>query len=183
MRAMRSFAPPRWVVLLFALATACTPATESQSSSATNPSSWSSNESDAEARSKATSATPDKPTRWEHADGLSTFRKAAPRARSQHLDGEYDAEVLANDKAVAYPALGPLRQLPVGSVLVEALYAPGRPEVATYFAMVRQPSATGSAWEYLVVSSSGMVEKRGSLTLCGRCHAEAPHDHVFGRPR
>ena len=27
------------------------------------------------------------------------------------------------------------------------------------------------------------LDQRGRLPLCERCHAEAPHDHVFGRPR
>jgi hypothetical protein len=183
MRLMRSFAPPSWVVAAAVFTMSCTPAVESQSSSATNPSSWSSNESDAAASSAPKATAPDKPTRWELADRLSTFRKAAPRARSQHLGGEHDAEVLANDVATAYPTLGPLRALPAGSALVEALYAPNQADVAAYFAMVKQASAAGSSWEYLVVSSSGMVEQRGALTLCARCHAEAPHDHVFGRPR
>lgn len=117
-------------------------------------------------------------------DRLSTFRKAAPRARSQHLAGDHDAEVLTNEAAAAYPTLGPLRQLPAGSVLVEALYAPNQADVATYFVMVKQPStAANSAWDYAVVSNAGMVERRGALTLCARCHAEAPHDQIFGRPR
>ncbi len=181
MRLMRACACP-YAAAAIALTTACTPAVESQSSSAANPSTWSTNESGAEARAIATNSK-DKPTRWEHADRLATFRKAAPRARSQHLGGEHDAEVLANEEAAAYPTLGPLRSLGVGSVLVEALYAPDKPEVAMYFAIVKQPLPAGSSWEYLIVSSAGQVEQRGALPLCARCHAEAPYDHVFGRPR
>lgn|GEM_PF-712457 len=181
MRAMWGFVPPWWTTMLLVVATACTPTAESQSS-ATNPSAWSSNDSDAEVRSPPKLPASDKPVRWEYADRLNTFRKAAPRTRSQHLGGEHEAEVLVNDAAATYPT-GPLRQLPVGSVIVEALYVPSRPEVAAYFAMVKQPSATGGAWEFRIVSSLGMVERQDALTLCARCHAEAPHDHVFGRPR
>lgn len=182
MRVMRGFAHPETILLTLVFATACTPTAESQSSSATNPSGWSSNESDAATRS-VPKASADKPTRWEYMDTLSTFRKAAPRARSQHLGGDHDAEVLANETAAAYPTLGPLRQLPAGSVLVEALYAPNQTEVAMYFVMVKQPSTTSSAWDYAVISTTGMVERRGASTLCARCHAEAPHDQIFGRPR
>lgn len=180
MRGMRGFALPG---LVFAVVTAaaCTPTVESQSSSATNPSAWSSNESDGPAKAMPTAA--DKPTRWEHMDALGTFRKAAARARSQHLQGEHDAEVLVNEAAAAYPTLGPLRQLPSGSVLVEALYAPNQQDVSMYFVMVKPQSASSSVWEYAVVTNAGMVERRGALTLCARCHAEAPHDSVFGRPR
>lgn len=182
MRDMRGFAHPGAVVFVVVSTAACTPTVESQSSSAANPSAWSSNESDG-----ASPPTPkvhsDKPTRWEHIDALGTFRKAAARARSQHLHGEHDAEVLVNEAAAAYPTLGPSRQLPSGSVLVEALYAPNQQDVAMYFVMVKPSSAAGSVWEYAVVTNAGMVERRGALTLCARCHAEAPYDHVFGRPR
>lgn len=179
---MRGLAHPGTVVLTLLSIAACTPTSESQSSSATNPSAWSSNESDAEAR-VAPKTTADKPARWEYMDTLKTFRKAAPRARSQHLAGDHDAEVFTNEAAAAYPGLGPLRQLPAGSVLVEALYGPNQAEVATYFVMVKQPSTANSAWDYAVVSNEGMVERRGALALCARCHAEAPHDQIFGRPR
>lgn len=102
--------------------------------------------------------------------------------RSQHLQGEHDAEVLVNEAATGYPELGPSRQPPVGAMFVEALYVPNRVDVATYFVMVKRASPTGSEWEYAVVSNTGMIERRGALTLCARCHAEAPHDHLFGRP-
>jgi hypothetical protein len=182
MRVMRGFVRAGTVALAVVSTAACTPTAESQSSSATNPSAWSSNESDAAPRAAAKTAA-DKPTRWEHMDSLSSFRKAGPRARSQHLGGEHDADVLANEVAAAYPTLGPLRRLPAGSVLVEALYAANQTDVATYFAMIKPSSAASSAWEYAVVSNTGMVERRGALTLCARCHAEAPHDQVFGRSR
>lgn len=182
MRVMRGLAHHLSVVLAMVCLAACTPAVESQSSSTTNPSAWSSNESEARAPT-TTSVVPEKPTRWEHMDELSSFRKAAPRARSQHLQGEHDAEVLTNEAAAAYPTLGPSRQLPAGSVIVEALYAPNQTDVAMYFAMVKQSSASGSAWNYAVISKTGLVEKRGALALCARCHAEAPQDQVFGRPR
>jgi hypothetical protein len=179
MRDMRGFAHPGLIVLLIVLGSACTPTVESQSSSAANPSGWSSNEADAQTSAKVA---PDKPKRWEHMDGLSSFRKAGARARSQHLQGEHEAEVLVNEAAGAYPALGPTRTLGPGSVLVEALYATNQPEVAMYFVMSKS-AGSNSEWEYAVVSSNGMVERRGALALCARCHAEAPYGQVFGRPR
>ena len=38
-------------------------------------------------------------------------------------------------------------------------------------------------WEFLVVSPDGLVEAPSPLPLCARCHAEAPHDHLFGGAR
>ncbi len=182
MRPMRGLAQRLAIVLVVVPFSACTPTVETQSSSASNPSAWSTNESDANAAAVATVA-PDKPTRWEHMETLGTFRKAAPRARSQHLQGDHDAEVLTNEAAAAYPALGPSRQLPPGSIVVEALYAPNQTEVAMYFVMVKPSSGPNSAWDYAVVSNTGMIERKSSFALCARCHSEAPQDQLFGRPR
>lgn len=85
-----------------------------------------------------------------------------------------------NEAAAAYPALGPERRLGAGAVLVEELHRPGSPDIEAYFAMARRPDGR---WEYLIVTPAGEVDQRGRLALCERCHAEAPHDHVFGRPR
>jgi len=180
MRDMRGFAHPGLIALTFVLGAACTPTVESQSSSAANPSGWSSNDPDAQAQ-VAPKATQDKPTRWEHMDALASFRKVGARAKSQHLQGDHEAEVLVNEAAAAYPALGPARPLGPGSVLVEALYATNQTEVAMYFVMTKS-SGSNSEWEYAVVSTTGMIERRGALALCARCHAEAPHGQVFGRP-
>ncbi len=181
MQVMRGPVAPSGLILLTIAIVACTPAVESQSSSATNPSAWSSNESESEKKA-APQTTPDKPTAWEHIEALKSFRKTGARFRSQHLQGAHDAEVLVNESAGAYPALGPSRQPPAGAMFVEALYVPNQTEVAMYFVMLKRASSTGSEWEYAVVSSAGMIEHRGALALCARCHAEAPYDHLFGRP-
>jgi hypothetical protein len=159
-----------------ALEAACTPSHESGSAAA-DPSAWSS--TSPPPSTPAPSATPTS-TRWEHADRLGTFRRVGPRARSEHLGGEREAEVLVNEAAAAYPALGPERRLGAGAVLVEELHRPGSPDIEAYFAMARRPDGR---WEYLIVTPAGEVDQRGRLALCERCHAEAPHDHVFGRPR
>lgn len=121
--------------------------------------------------------------RWEHADAASGFRPVA-RVRSQHLGtGAIEAEVLANDVAAAYPELGPARQLPPGSVLLERLHPAGSGEAMAWFAMVR-PLRDGSAgpWQFLVVRPDGELLARDPPG-CARCHAEAPYDGVFGPPR
>jgi len=172
----------RALALFATLTAACTPSADTSSSSAADPSAWS-NEGPAPRAATSAPTAPRAPHRWELADRLGSLRKATPRARSQHLAGEHDAEVLTNDEGAPYPAVGPQRPLGGGAVLVEALYAPGSSDVALYFAMAKQPPTQGGAWEYLVVRADGQVEQRGRLALCERCHAEAPEDHVFGRAR
>lgn len=88
--------------------------------------------------------------------------------------------------AGVYPALGPESRLAPGATLVERLFAPGAAAPLTYFVMVKRApgfDAAGGDWEYLVVSPGAEIEQRGTLPLCGRCHAEAPHDHLFGPGR
>ena len=41
----------------------------------------------------------------------------------------------------------------------------------------------GGDWEYLIVDPNGSIERRGKLPLCARCHAESPHNFIFGGPR
>ncbi len=159
-----------------ALEAACTP-TRENGSAAADPSAWSSAGPPPSAPAPSQAAPS---TRWEHAERLGTFRRVGPRTHSEHLGGEREAEVLVNEAAAAYPALGPERRLGAGAVLVEALYRPGSTELEAYFAMQRRPDG---AWEYLIVTPTGEIDQRGRLPLCERCHAEAPHDHVFGRPR
>jgi hypothetical protein len=168
------------VIAGFALAAACTPAHDNGSAAA-DPSVWTSGSSLPSAPEPPRGATS---KRWEFADRLGTFRRVGPRARSGHLGGDHEGEVLVNEDAAAYPALGPQRGLGAGAVLVEALYRPGSPTLEAYFVMARRgPGGGEGGWEYLIVAPTGEVDQRGRLPLCERCHAEAPHDHVFGRPR
>ena len=93
-----------------------------------------------------------------------------------------------NEQAAAYPALGPNRPLDPGAVLVEAHFAPGSADALprVLFAMVKRPPGfdpEGGDWEYLIVEPSGSIVRRGKIPLCARCHAEAPHNFIFGGPR
>lgn len=118
------------------------------------------------------------PSRWERADELSSLRKVGPRSPSSHLTGDLESEVLVNEAAGAYPVLGPNRRLPTGALLVQALGKPGSGETLTLFVMAKQPDG----WDFLILEPNGDVVKRGD-PLCRRCHAEAPHDFLFGAPR
>lgn len=120
---------------------------------------------------------------WEPAKSLSTLRKATQRARSQHVHGDLEGEVLTNAEASAYPSLGPARTVAAGAVLVEAHYKPGSSDLVILFVMEKKPPGfdpEGGDWEYLVVEPSGVIRHQAHATLCARCHAEAPNDHLFG---
>ena len=131
-------------------------------------------------------ATEPPPPPWDLAAQLRRVHPASPRTPSEHLTGQLDGEILADDGAAAYPALGPLRPIPTGATLLERLSPRGTPDVAAYFAMVKRIpgyDAGGGDWEYLVLDGTGHIEQRGRLSLCARCHADAPHDHLFGTGR
>jgi hypothetical protein len=123
--------------------------------------------------------------RWDLDAQLRALHPAVGRARSGHRTGEMEAEVLAGS-AGTYPKLGPGSVLPPGATLVERLYEAGAAVPVGYFVMVKRPPGfdpPGGDWEYLVVTPVGIVEQRGALPLCARCHAEAPHDRLFGAGR
>jgi len=139
----------------------------------------------------ATSAAPssDSPgrpeARWDLAEQLRNLRPATRRARSEHLGGEREGEVLASPGS-GYPLRGPASQAAPGATLVERLFEAGGAQPVTHFVMIKRAPGydpPGGDWEYLVVAPGGRVEERGRLGLCARCHAEAPHDRLFGDGR
>ncbi len=70
-----------------------------------------------------------------------------------------------------------------GATIVERLFGAEGADPTAYFVMVKRApgyDAAGGDWEYLVVLPDGSVEARGKLPLCARCHAEAPHNRLFG---
>ncbi len=131
-------------------------------------------------------ATEPPPPAWELDAQLRRLHPASSRTPSEHLTGQLDGEIFADDGAAAYPALGPLRRIEPGATLVQRLSPRGEPAPTAYFVMVKRPAGYdpgGGDWEYLVVDPVGRIEQRGRLPLCARCHADAPHDHLFGTGR
>lgn len=125
---------------------------------------------------------------WERWSEVSGYRVAVARTASQHLAADHEGETLANEVAAAYPGIGPARTLPPGSILVQRLFLPGGAAPEMVFAMVKRDTAAPASpaeelWEFLVLDPTGLVIERGALEACARCHAEAPHDAVFGRAR
>jgi len=82
----------------------------------------------------------------------------------------------------AYQQLGPGSAASAGAVALEAHYDLAG-NAQQLFAMEKHEPGYdpgGGDWEYIVMSPDGTVESRGPLALCSRCHAESPHDHLFG---
>jgi hypothetical protein len=177
------------VLATFAAASSCAPAAAPRKVPARGADSWvSGGPTPVTPGTSATApaAPPPKPReRWEPFAKLANLRTALTRAPSQHFAGAHDGEVLANEVAADYPALGPRRTLPAGAMLVETLRVRGRDDVVGHLVMTKRPPGSDAAagdWEYAIVTAAGEVEARGSLAACVRCHAEAPHDRLFGPP-
>jgi len=126
------------------------------------------------------------PEPWILAQQLATLHQATERAPSHHFAGDVDGEILVNDAAATYPALGPYHPLAATATLVERHSPRGNETITAYFAMVKRAPGydpSGGDWEYLVIAEDGQIEERGRLPLCKRCHVEAPYDFLFGGGR
>lgn len=124
--------------------------------------------------------------RWAYADRWASLQKAVERRRSQHLQEAVDAEVYVNEQAAAYRTLGPVQRLGPGALIVEALFEPGAEKPMLLFVMEKQKPGTFSAegdFSFLIVSPEGAIKEQGAMTLCVRCHAEAPYMFLFGPPK
>lgn len=122
---------------------------------------------------------------WEHASDLSTFKLVDDRILPSrgHNPPFWSGTVRVNDAlAGAYFDLGPSSQISAGAVAVES-HQGAQGGATPHFVMTkREPGfdPQGGDWEYLIVDTDGRVQSRGVLPLCARCHADAPHDHLFG---
>ncbi len=129
----------------------------------------------------STAGRPPQRERWDLADQVRTWHAATPRSRSEHLGGDLDAELLTS-AAGGYPLHAPTQVAPVGATLVERLFDAGGTEPVVSFVMTKRAPGYDPGhgdWEYVVVARDGTIEERGKIGLCERCHAEAPHDHLF----
>lgn len=81
----------------------------------------------------------------------------------------------------AYQRLAADTVIPQGSIAIEAHHDSAATQ-SLYAMEKRAPGFDpgGGDWDYIVLSPTGQVESRGPLPFCSRCHAEAPHDHLFG---
>lgn len=115
---------------------------------------------------------------------MSSFPTADDRRLpSEHNPPSWSGIVQVNDLLwPVYPRLSPDTVAPQGAVALETHQnAAGNPQ-QIYAMEKREPGFDpgGGDWEYLVITPEGAVEARGILPFCARCHADAPHDHLFG---
>lgn len=123
---------------------------------------------------------------WAHASELPRFLAVPGRARSDHGLGDLERTVRVDDGARAYAEGRPRGPWPVGARLVEALHSSGSDTVRVLYAMTKLPQGSSPAtndWEFEVLDPEARVAAEGDLSACARCHADAPHDGVFGPPR
>jgi hypothetical protein len=117
--------------------------------------------------------------RWERfAEAQSWPLAAEPFVARGHAAGEYVVSLrVAPPNRDSYRALIAGARWPVGMTVAAFNQRRGGGEAGSVYAMTKL--ATGE-WDYVVARPDGVIEARGALPLCARCHAEAPADSLFG---
>lgn len=125
--------------------------------------------------------------RWERFGELGSLQPLTGTIASRgHGTGEWLAQVRANAAAAtAVSALARGASMPAGSLLVQ-LHTDKRTGSPSegFFMEKREPGyfPAGGDWDWGVIGADGLVEHRGKLEFCARCHAEAAADFVFPAP-
>jgi hypothetical protein len=83
------------------------------------------------------------------------------------------------DSREAYRALRPGVTLPDGTVVAALHRDVDSTRPGPVYVMEKQ----NGSWSFQVLGADGRPAEHGPLTLCARCHAEAPADMLFGLPR
>lgn len=123
---------------------------------------------------------------WRLTEELAKLRPATSFAPSEHGPRELEGRVLVNDAALSSASQTPAGSFEVGAVLVAEHRAVGEPERSMLLSMRKRAHGydpAGGDWEYGIADATGAFSQRGRLFACGRCHAEARRDYVFGVPR
>ena len=117
--------------------------------------------------------------RWEGLREASGWPLAtAPFTAHGHSAGEFVASVrVAPAYLDLYRRLVPGMRWPVGMSVAVFHELRGAGGAGSVFAMTKLASGE---WEYVVAHHDGSLDARGALTLCARCHSEAPADSLFG---
>jgi hypothetical protein len=79
----------------------------------------------------------------------------------------------------SYVALRPDLELPDGAIIAAFHRDAKTGQPGPVYVMTRDRGA----WKYAVFDAGGRASEHGPLTLCERCHAEAPSGGLFGLPR
>jgi hypothetical protein len=118
-------------------------------------------------------------SRWERfAEARSWPLAAPPSVARGHAAGEYIASVrVPSAYRDAYRGLVAGERWPVGMSIAAFHERRADHEPGSIYAMTKLPAGD---WEYVVAAPDGVVESRGTIDLCARCHADAPADSLFG---
>ncbi|HEY3595760.1 MAG TPA: hypothetical protein VGL13_17860 [Polyangiaceae bacterium] len=128
------------------------------------------------------------PARWERAEEVASYRQQGKRFVSRgHFAGRWQVQISVNETAErVYASLAPSSRFAEGSVLVKAHFDAQSGAAGPIFARIKREKGffpEGDDWEYVVTDASFLIEDRGSLALCARCHAEAMADDTFALSR
>ncbi len=127
------------------------------------------------------SASPARPQRWDRYEEVLSWPPQKSFPSLGHFSARYTGAVHVDAGARdAYLKLVPGSSLPIGSIVAELHSDTETGRRGPLFAMHKIAT---DRWEYLVVDPQGLVEERGALPLCQRCHADGVADQLFGLPR
>ncbi|HHH30433.1 MAG TPA: hypothetical protein ENK57_19120 [Polyangiaceae bacterium] len=116
---------------------------------------------------------------WPHAAVLEAMTPVDGRGPSEHLSGRYERRVRVNEEASRYRELVSHQRLPVGAIVAQSHHPSGSEAVVSWYVMEK---IAEERWRFLVLDPERRIAAHEDLELCVRCHAEAPHDHLFGPP-
>jgi len=124
----------------------------------------------------------DQRARWAHADSIAHLVDLEVRGPSEHDDARYERTLrISAAQAEAYRHLTLGTVMPTGTVIVQRHHEPSSEEVTGRYAMVKVEGEP-DAWTFVVLDQAMRVAADEQLTLCGRCHGDAPFHGLFGIP-
>lgn len=117
---------------------------------------------------------------WAHAARKLTALEL--RGASEHDDDRYERTLSVSPEQVErYRHLTQGTVMPAGTIILQRHHEPGQEAVAVRYAMVKKEGPP-DAWQFVVLDDALRVAADAQLTLCVRCHQEAPFNGLFGLP-
>lgn len=120
---------------------------------------------------------------WARGGEISALHEVTGRSRSEHLDGIFDRTVLVSMPPGTYPSLTPSMAIPAGTLVVQRHHPRGAERTEAFFVMEKLTAGASPSthdWRFLVLDTELRVAAEKNLRLCGRCHADAPYNGLFG---
>ena len=120
---------------------------------------------------------------YARASEIANLKEIPGRSQSEHLDGVFDRSVWVSEQAAGYLALTPGTVMAPGALIVQRHHPRGSDRTVAYFVMEKLAQGSQSEtrdWRFLVLDDELRVAAEKNLQLCGRCHADAPYNGLFG---